>query len=359
MFVYSKPFDFKQLLEDNYIDNCSLIRTGKIGLLRYDMNLNRKFMEDYDFLLRLIIEKQAKPFYAQTMKLNYRVLADSISRKENHTTREYFYDVYLYILKKHTNTHADSVFSAIEDHLLRLENRLANLTSHHREVSETMQQALNVQIEEKEAILNSTSYQLGNKIVRVIRGVKMVVQNPRLLGKVFKKAGRVLLQQLRKFPNPKKIALQPLRAKQREINNYSNPKRCLIFVIYENQPRLQRYKLTFLEALKEQSDSVYIIVNGLLNQLDVERLKKFGEVIIRENEGYDTAAFRHGIVSLGKEGLSSFDELLLVNDTNIGPFTDLAGIFDRMAERKLDFWGISYGEAQADITGINDRLVVI
>ena len=33
--------------------------------------------------------------------------------------------------------------------------------------------------------------------------------------------------------------------------------------------------------------------------------------------------------------------------------SDLAAVFQTMAGRNLDFWGISYGETQEDITGFN------
>lgn len=44
---------------------------------------------------------------------------------------------------------------------------------------------------------------------------------------------------------------------------------------------------------------------------------------------------------------------LLVNDTNIGPLSDLAEVFKRMDSKKLDFWGMSFGEVQPDFTGMN------
>ena len=142
------------------------------------------------------------------------------------------------------------------------------------------------------------------------------------------------------------------RKKTRRFNNYENPKRVLIYVIYENQPQLQSYKLFFLKALADLSDKVLIVLNSTLADTDVKKLEKFGQVISRENTGYDTAAFRHGILLL-KDELSNFDELLLVNDTNVGPMTDLSVVFQKMSTQKLDFWGISYGEKQADFTGFN------
>lgn len=180
----------------------------------------------------------------------------------------------------------------------------------------------------------------------------VLTKNPGLLVKA---PGKILRKTQKHFHPLKSLQLQinkNKRKKTRRFNNYENPKRVLIYVIYENQPQLQSYKLFFLKALADLSDKVLIVLNSTLADTDVKKLEKFGQVISRENTGYDTAAFRHGILLL-KDELSNFDELLLVNDTNVGPMTDLSAVFQKMSTQKLDFWGISYGEKQADFTGFN------
>lgn len=180
----------------------------------------------------------------------------------------------------------------------------------------------------------------------------VLTKNPKLLVKA---PGKILRKTRKHFHPLKSLQLQinkNKRKKTRRFNNYENPKRVLIYVIYENQPQLQSYKLFFLKALADLSDKVLIVLNSTLADTDVKKLEKFGQVISRENTGYDTAAFRHGILLL-KDELSNFDELLLVNDTNVGPMTDLSAVFQKMSTQKLDFWGISYGEKQADFTGFN------
>ena len=178
----------------------------------------------------------------------------------------------------------------------------------------------------------------------------VLTKNPGLLVKA---PGKILRKTQEYFHPLKSLQLQinkNKRKKTRRLNNYENPKRVLIYVIYENQPQLQSYKLFFLKALADLSDKVLIVLNSTLADTDVKKLEKFGQVINRENTGYDTAAFRHGILLL-KDELADFDELLLVNDTNVGPMTDLSAVFQKMSTQKLDFWGISYGEKQTDFTG--------
>ncbi|EGP65862.1 glycosyltransferase, group 1 family protein [Streptococcus sp. oral taxon 056 str. F0418] len=133
----------------------------------------------------------------------------------------------------------------------------------------------------------------------------------------------------------------------------ANGEKVLVYVIFESEPRLQQYKIIFLEKLATLADKTLIIVNGGLVAEDLEILESFGQVLVRENTGYDTAAFRKGILTLGKEKLRHCSQLILVNDTNIGPMRDLAGVFQTMAVKNIDFWGISYGEIQEDIIGFN------
>ena len=180
----------------------------------------------------------------------------------------------------------------------------------------------------------------------------ILTKNPKLLAKLPSKIARKVHKHVHPVASLQLKMNKNKRKRTRQINNYENPKRVLIYVIYENQAHLQAYKLFFLEALANLSDKVLIVLNSPLPDQDVEELKKYGEVVARKNTGYDTAAFRHGILLL-KEKLTSFDELLLVNDTNVGPMTDLSVVFRKMSAKKLDFWGISYGEKQVDFTGFN------
>ncbi|GAX48167.1 rhamnan synthesis F family protein [Pseudolactococcus reticulitermitis] len=180
----------------------------------------------------------------------------------------------------------------------------------------------------------------------------ILTKNPKLLIKAPGKIVRKVHQHIHPAASIQLKINKNKRQKTRQFNQYENPKRVLVYVIYENQPHLQAYKLGFLEALANLSDKVLIVLNSALPDGDVTKLEKYGQVVTRENTGYDTAAFRHGILLL-KHELTNFDELLLVNDTNVGPMTDLSVVFRKMSAQKLDFWGISYGEKQVDFTGFN------
>lgn len=398
IFMKAKEFDLESYLTENFIDNGSLIRTSKIKASRYDLNLNRKKLVDYDFIMNLILVNHAIPVKCSTTKLNYRVLENSISRGSEHNSEKYYYEVYLYILGKYSERLGKPIFEAAKNNVMILENRLSELINHldivtgqiknqekdilsmlderqqldkrfmdanHHIEKLTVEYEMQVQHannldaiisqleNEKMQLLNSTSFRLGNRIIQPFYYLKRVVRNPKLVLKAGKKIKSVIVMKAKRIPKPQTLGLKLVRSVQRKKNNYENPNRCLVYVIYENQERIQKYKIIFLEALAKLSDEVLIVVNGSLHQEDQNLLESIGKVQVRENSGYDTGAFRFGIQYLGENKLSQYDELLLVNDTNIGPIKDLAPVFAKMAQKKLDFWGISYGEEQEDITSFN------
>ncbi|WP_207696783.1 hypothetical protein DOK67_0000200 [Enterococcus sp. DIV0212c] len=412
VFMEAKEFDLETYLSSNYIDNCSLIRMSKIKDSRYDIELNRKKLVDYDFIMNMILMNGAIPKKCHNTKLNYRVLNDSISRKDNHVSERFYFEVYLYILSKYVQLFPMEIMEAVKNNIFVLSDRISELVQHMEGVTkhvhnqehdlvqlseqiETLKNEILVRIDteeqislenenlinkntqlvteqtdllndnqhlknviamlevEKNQILNSRSFRVGNHIIKPFSMGMKIIKKPQLVGKGIRKINRVLSRKVKQLPNFKTMYLKRVREIQRNKNNYDQPSRVLIFVIYEDQERLQKYKLHFLKALAEIVDNVLIVVNGVLPEEDILALSEIGHVELRSNKGYDTAAFRYGINYFGKDQLSKYDELLLVNDTNVGPIGDISSAFSKMAKRKLDFWGISYGEEQNDFTQYN------
>lgn len=412
LFLKSETFSLEKYLFGNYIDSCSLIRTSVIGEARYDAELNRKKLEDYDFFLQLIINNHAKPIYCSEVKLNYRVLENSLSRKDKHAEDEYYNQLYFYIMKKYLPKKADMVYSATQKHMEIIQMRLDDLTDHlfdvtdyvHEleEIKETQKSQLikantinadlsnrlhsldcelnqsvkeneekqqtidyfttvnndlfviNQELEnQKNQLLNSKSYRIGNFFVKPVKLGAKILRDPKQIRPVLGRIKGCILRKTVALKNPQRFIYRVLKSNRRNKNNYSNPSRVLIFVIYEKRSRLQAYKYLFLEALRKICQDVLIVVNGTLPEQDIRQLESLGKVVVRENIGYDTAAFKFGIQYLGKDQLVNYDELLLVNDTNIGPFSDLTTVFEKMAQRRVDFWGLTYGEEQPDNTGYN------
>lgn len=375
--IQARPFELRSLLQNNYISNCSLIRSSKIGNIRYDVNLNRKFLEDYDFILQLILNGNAQPIYCDEVKLNYRILNNSVSRKENHDTLNYHYEIYCYILLKFLSLYPNEVFDALKDNIFVLEGRLTELIKHHFELEpyiENLKRDINeltqnniakdlkyVRLEKRadqlfydnQALLHSTSYRLGNAIIKPMYLAKRALRNPKLIIKAGKRGKNYLVKKIRRLPRPSMYCKRLVKDISRSRYQLENTKRYLIYVIFEDQKDIQEYKYLFLDHLAKFADKVLIISNSQLNDCDMRHLSRYGEVRIRENKGYDTAAFRYGILEAYPDLTTDFSELILANDTSIGPIADFSQMFDEMDAKKLDFWGVTFGEEQDDITGYN------
>ena len=366
-YLKAREFDLHNLLESNYISNCSLVKKTILKGIYYDEKLSGKKLEDYDFFLNLIINNGAKAVYQPNTKLNYRVFEkDSISKRDS---VRYHYEIYLEVLEKYLDRLPHDIYKAVCDNLMTLEDRLESLISHHNDVSEYVKELQRKQkqlnrksqtqvVELKEArkeiqlIRSSLSYRIGNSLIKPIKITKVLLKNPRKI-KSYLNATKDKIVRLRRHVTPLKVRrLRRLRNSQRSALSFTG-KRALVYVIFESENRLQEYKLRFLQALSSLVDDVIVVVNGQLHVEDINTLEPYGQVLTRDNKGYDTAAFREGIFALGKDTLKDYDQLFLVNDTNIGPMRDLSQVCQEMTDKHLDFWGISFGEEQEDVTKEN------
>lgn len=367
VYLKAQEFELHSLLVSNYISNCSLVKKAILKDTYYDEKLSGKKLEDYDFFLNLIINNGAKAVYQPNTKLNYRVFEkDSISKRDS---VRYHYEIYLEILENYLDKLPHDIYQAVCENLLILENRLEDLVNHHSEVTDyvnclkkerdqlerrkyTQAKQLKDAHKEMELIRSSLSYRLGNALITPIKTAGVIAKNPKAI-KNYLRALKVKVIQLRRHMTPLKVRqLRRLRNSQRSALSFTG-KRALVYVIFESENRLQEYKLRFLQALSPLMDDVIVVVNGQLHVDDVNNLEHYGQVLTRDNKGYDTAAFREGIFTFGKDKLKDYDQLFLVNDTNIGPMRDLSQLCQEMTDRHLDFWGISFGEEQEDVTREN------
>lgn len=367
VYLKAQEFELHSLLVSNYISNCSLVKKAILKDTYYDEKLSGKKLEDYDFFLNLIINNGAKAVYQPNTKLNYRVFEkDSISKRDS---VRYHYEIYLEVLEKYLDKLPHEIYRAVCGNLMILEERLDELLKHHNKVTDyvhqltkernqlerrkyTQTKQLKDAHKEMELIRSSLSYRLGNALISPIKTAGVIAKNPKAI-KNYLRALKVKVIQLRRHVTPLKVRqLRRLRNSQRSALSH-NGKKALVYVIFESEARLQEYKLRFLQALAPLVDDVIVVVNGQLHDDDINTLETYGRVLTRDNKGYDTAAFREGIFAFGKDKLKDYDQLLLVNDTNIGPMRDLSQVFQEMADKQLDFWGISFGEEQEDVTKEN------
>ena len=131
-------------------------------------------------------------------------------------------------------------------------------------------------------------------------------------------------------------------------------KRIAIFQCYDKQGVIDDYIPYLLNDLKESLEKLVIVVNGVLTNEGRKKLESLTQyVVCRENKGFDFGAWKYAMTEyLGWEELAAYDELVLLNDTFFGPFYPFRKVFAKMAEREVDFWGLTqHGKDEKDPYG--------
>ena len=118
---------------------------------------------------------------------------------------------------------------------------------------------------------------------------------------------------------------------------------CAVFATYSFDGTIPEYVVYYLKELHKYVDYIVIVGDYFLKNAD-EVMKLNGIVgcaIYQRHKCYDFGSYRGGLDFLRKYGLTkNAKELYLVNDSCYGPVFDLKNIFDKMKEKKCDFWGL-------------------
>lgn len=121
--------------------------------------------------------------------------------------------------------------------------------------------------------------------------------------------------------------------------------RILLYVHFNKYKRVSNHVFYQLEQLKPLFSKILFISNSHIEEAAKKKLHdEFGisNLLERDNQGYDFAAWRDGMSSVGFEELKNYDSLTLMNDTCFGPLWDLEPIYKRFeADTQVDFWGMT------------------
>lgn len=118
-------------------------------------------------------------------------------------------------------------------------------------------------------------------------------------------------------------------------------KRIAVYSLYDKDGIVDRYVEYFLNDLLENVERIIIICNGILKPQGRQTLKKYGDIIVRENEGFDIWGYKTGLDFIGWEQLRAYDEVVVCNNTMMGPIYPFKDMFFEMQTKNLDFWGIT------------------
>lgn len=134
------------------------------------------------------------------------------------------------------------------------------------------------------------------------------------------------------------------------------PKRACIYFIYDRDGIIDEYVIQQLKALREQVNFLHCVINGKLTADGRRALEKVAdEVYVRENRGMDAGAYKAAISYVGWEKLSTFDEVVLTNNTCFGPVYPLNELFGWAAQQDVDFWGLTW-DTKVNLSGKSNHL---
>lgn len=199
-------------------------------------------------------------------------------------------------------------------------------------------------------IVSSISWRITAPLRAVTRGIR------HFIGKAARKMFRFLKKlRGRKYSAAKKLSV-PMAAKWppriREIAGCGDAqkvdtrcRRIAVYTVFDKDGVVDAYILYFLRALSAWVSRIVVVSNGPLNDAGDSALKQLGcEVLYRENSGFDAWGVKTGLEHIGYDTLAEYDEVIIANNTLLGPVCDLQPMFETMSARAVDFWGIASHE---------------
>ena len=121
--------------------------------------------------------------------------------------------------------------------------------------------------------------------------------------------------------------------------------RLLLYVHYNKFNFISGHVLYQLEKIRPLYSRVVFISNSHLPEDVKDHLSNqhlVDDILERQNSGFDFAAWRDGMKTVGFDQLAHFDSVTLMNDTCFGPLWDLEPIYERFEnENEVDFWGMT------------------
>ncbi len=120
-------------------------------------------------------------------------------------------------------------------------------------------------------------------------------------------------------------------------------KRAVVFAAFLRDGVIAPYILYYLRGLKKISDYIVFIADSPILPDELKKLAPFVQYVACErHKEYDFGSYKRGIQFLDQAiGLENIEELVLCNDSCIGPVVPFEEMFQTMGKRELDFWGIT------------------
>lgn len=94
-----------------------------------------------------------------------------------------------------------------------------------------------------------------------------------------------------------------------------------------------------VDALRDGVDDLLIVSTADLTDSARRWFESRARLLQRRNFGYDFFSYKVGLDTVSD--LSAYDEVIICNDTYVGPLVPYSRIFSTMQSRAVDFWGLT------------------
>ena len=118
-------------------------------------------------------------------------------------------------------------------------------------------------------------------------------------------------------------------------------KRICLLAGFDKKNILQDYVLYLARKLSKLSD-VYYLADGNISQKELKKIEpytKYAASVLHKS--YDFGSWQILINHVGWEKITTYDEMIICNDSIYGPISNMQDIFDYMDLRDYDFWGLT------------------
>lgn len=114
-----------------------------------------------------------------------------------------------------------------------------------------------------------------------------------------------------------------------------------LYAGYDKNNIIHDYVVYYIRALSERAD-VYYMGDFEIPETEADKIRPFTCDIRGYKHGkYDFGSWQELINHLGWDKISSYDELILANDSCYGPLTPFTELWERMKQTDADFWSIT------------------
>ncbi len=123
----------------------------------------------------------------------------------------------------------------------------------------------------------------------------------------------------------------------------NNIKRICLFAGHSSSHEIEEYVVYLVEKLSKISD-VYYLADNELNDYEKSKIHPYTKAVYGINHNkYDFGSWQELIYILGWEKLSEYDELILVNDSIIGPLYNINILIEKtILDSQWQVCGINY-----------------